>query len=94
MGKKLYIRNLGTIMNVDKLEEMFSSVGEVIAASIEFKNIREKLYRVAYITMETAQQASEGIERFHGQTLNGDSLVVTLDMPHVPVLAGIKTRKK
>lgn len=83
MANKLYIRNLGHIETADKLEEMFSSVGDVVAASMEFKTIRDKPYRVAYVTMATAEQATEGIERFHGFKTNGDSLVVTLDIPHV-----------
>ena len=94
LGNKLYVRNLGSIVNVDKLEEMFSSVGEVTSAKIETKSILDRLYRVAYITMETAQQAAEGIERFHGQKLNGDSMVVTLDIPHVPLFAKPKSKSK
>lgn len=94
LANTLYIRNLGTLVNSDKLEEMFSSVGEVIAASIELKSIRERLYRVAYVTMSTAQQAAEGIERFHGQKINGDSLVVTLNVPHVPSAIKSKSQTK
>lgn len=84
MGKRLYVRNLDVLVDSDRLEQIFSSVGEVTMASVEVKTVREKPYRVGYVEMNTEQEAADGIERFHGHKLNGLELVVTEDIPHVP----------
>lgn len=84
MGKRLYIRNLDERVDSDTLEEMFSSVGDVSSAKVEVKEVRNRQYRVGYVEMRTDQQAMDGIERFHGLKMNGQTLVVTEDVPHVP----------
>jgi RNA recognition motif-containing protein len=85
MGKKLYVRNLNDLIDSDTLEEMFSAVGTVMAASVEVKQVRGNDYRVGYVEMTTEQEAVDSIDRFHGQKCQGLVLVVTEDKPHVPV---------
>lgn len=92
MGNRLSIRNLGDIINTDTLEEMFSSVGDVLHTRIEIKCIRGNDYRVGYVEMETEQQAADGIDRFHGQKKHGAILVVTEDKPHIPLVKASKSK--
>lgn len=95
MEKRLYIRNIHDVVDADRLIELFSSVGDVVAATVEIKLIRETNYRVGYVEMATEQQAADGIQRFHGQKIEGQNIVVTEDKPHVPGPAPlVKTRPK
>lgn len=94
MGNRLAIRNIGDLINSDILEEMFSSVGDVLNSRIEVKCIRGNDYRVGYIEMENEQQAIDGIDRFHGQKKHGAVLVVTEDKPHVPLAKKTVTKEK
>lgn len=86
MGKRLYVRNLSDTIDSDLLEEMFSSVGDVISAIVQIKNVRGKDYRVGYVEMSSESEASDGIDRFHDQKKHGLVLTVTEDTPHVPIL--------
>jgi RNA recognition motif-containing protein len=80
-------------MDSDDLEEMFGSVGDVTSAIVEIKSVRNRDYRVGYVEMGTDQEAFDGIERFHGQKMGGQVLVVTEDIPHVPGSSLLEKKK-
>ena len=94
MGKKLYVQNLDGLVDSALLNDMFSSVGEVLNASVEIKTARGNDYRVGYVEMSTRQEALDGIDRFNGQKKYGTILVVTEDRPHIPLLPILKNSKK
>ncbi|MES2855008.1 MAG: RNA-binding protein [Bdellovibrionota bacterium] len=84
MGRKLFVRNLGTIIDSGTLEDMFSSVGDVEACVVEMDTKSGSPRRVGYVTMTTEEGAKDGIERFNGFNKDGLHLIVTEDLPHVP----------
>lgn len=94
MNRRLCVRNLDEIMDSMKLDEMFGCVGEVTAVTVETREINGRGYRVGLVEMATEQAAQDGIDRYHNQKRNGNTLVVTLDKPHVPILVPAKKTKK
>lgn len=94
MGKKLYIQNLDGLVDSAILNDMFSSVGEVLNAAVEIKSARGNDYRVGYVEMSTRQEALDGIDRFNGQKKYGTVLVVTEDRPHIPIPTVSKKKPK
>lgn len=93
MGRRLYIRNLDLGVGSDRLEEMFSAVGDVKSVSVVLKLVRGINHRVAYVEMSSHQEALDGIERFHGHKFNGQELIVTEDKPHVPLTPVVRKKK-
>ena len=94
MGKKLYIQNLDGVVDSGILNDMFSSVGEVVNATVEVKTARGNDYRVGYVEMSTRQEALDGIDRFNGQKKFVNVLVVTEDRPHIPIITIPKKKSK
>jgi RNA recognition motif-containing protein len=94
MIKKLYIQNLDGLVDSAILNDMFSSVGEVLNAIVEVKSARGNDYRVGYVEMSTRQEALDGIDRFNGQKKYGTVLVVTEDRPHIPIPTAPKKKIK
>lgn len=94
LGNKLYVRNLGSAIDSSLLEDLFTTVGDVksVVVRLESKSGTERL--VAHIQMETEQQASDCIDRFHGHESHGQILIVTEDKPHVPDPNFQSSRKK
>ena len=94
MGKKLYIQNLDGVVDSGILNDMFSSVGEVVNATVEVKSARGNDYRVGYVEMSTRQEALDAIHRFNGQKKFVNVLVVTEDRPHIPIITVPKKKPK
>ncbi len=94
VGKKLYVQNLDGLVDSALLNDMFSSVGEVLNAQVEVKSARGNDYRVGYVEMSTRQEALDGIDRFNGQKKYGTILVVTEDRPHIPLMPVLKKKVK
>jgi RNA recognition motif-containing protein len=84
LGKRLYIRNLEMITDSAQLEAMFTCVGDVMSATASTETCNGKERRVGYVEMATEQEAVDCIDRFHGKSENGRTLVVTEDKPHIP----------
>ncbi len=85
MSNILVIQNFGNDVDASDLEDLFATVGDVESAVVEMKTSRSgSQLRVGYVQMSTVESARHCIERFHGQTKNGLSMVVTSDQPHVP----------
>ncbi len=94
MSTKLYIRNLGNLVDSSELEDMFTTVGEVKSAVVEVVETTSSPRRVGYVQMATEQEARDGIDRFNGQEQDGLILIVTKDEPHTPIIAVPKTKAR
>jgi hypothetical protein len=81
---RLFIRDFAPQADVFELEGLFSNVGNVRKATLQEQVLKGVLRQVAYIEMSSPEEASDCIERFHGMTVDGYTLTVTADKPHVP----------
>lgn len=86
MGTALFVRNLSEDIDSSELTSLFEAVGEVMSSSVRMDMVRGVERRVGFVQMATAQQALDGIDRFHGFRTHGEVLVVTSDQPHIPVI--------
>jgi RNA recognition motif-containing protein len=85
MGKRLFVRNLGSAIDATGLEDLFMTVGNVEKADVVLDEETGASRGYGYVEMSTEQEAVDCISRFHGQKANGSILIVTEDKPHVPI---------
>ena len=81
MIKKLYVRNLARSMNSSSLEDIFTTVGDVVSSLIPVDPSTGVSLCVGYVEMSTEQQAADCIDRFHGHKIGGQVLSVQEDKP-------------
>jgi RNA recognition motif-containing protein len=84
VGKKLFVRNLGSNVDSSELEDMFNGVGDVESCVVQIDTSSGSPRRVGYVTMASDEGARDGIQRFNGTPKDGMTLIVTEDLPHVP----------
>lgn len=94
MGTGIFVRNLSEEIDSSELTSIFEEVGDVTSTTIRIDVVGGIERRVALVHMATAQQALDGIGRFHGYRTHGSILTVTSDLPHVPVVRPSKPKVK
>ncbi|MEI6713438.1 MAG: RNA-binding protein [Verrucomicrobiota bacterium] len=81
MGTKLYVGNLAFTMTEGELEDLFRQVGDVTEVQIIFDKFTNKSRGFAFVTMATDAAASEAVNKFHGQAVEGRPLTVNEARP-------------
>jgi len=84
MSHRLFVRGFSAETEAGFLEDLFGNVGTV--KKIEMRTILAGgIPRpVSYIEMSSAEEVRDCIDRYHGKTADGQTLIVTEDKPHVP----------
>ncbi|HPC74000.1 MAG TPA: RNA-binding protein [Syntrophales bacterium] len=81
MAKKLYVGNLSNDVTEEDLKTHFSTLGNVMSATI----IRDKLTGMGkgfgFVEMETDEAAREAIGKLSGSSLRGKTIVVNEARP-------------
>lgn len=77
MSAVFYVNNLDQSADLEKLEYLFTTVGDIKSLKLE---IHEKTTRgYAVVEMETEQQAMDCIERFTGFSALGRALSLSVE---------------
>ena len=84
MLTKLYVRNLPAEFDSSDLEDLFTTVGNVLTATIEMDPTTGQSRGHGRVEMSCEREAADCIERFNGYPLQGATLIVHEDKPHVP----------
>ena len=81
MGKKLYVGNLPYSVNDQKLNEMFSSVGEVTSAKVitDYDSGRSKGF--GFVEMANDDDAKKAITQLDGKDFDGRAIKVNEARP-------------
>lgn len=77
-GNKLFIGNIGFDMSEKDLEEMCDKYGKVMEARLAVDRFTRKPQGFAFITMETASDASKCVEGLDGKEVDGRPLTVQI----------------
>jgi hypothetical protein len=83
VANTVLISNLPSCVDASALEDMFSSVGNVVNARIAYDTLTGKSMERGYVEMCSAEEVQNCILRFNGQTKSGRTLIVREDKPHV-----------
>lgn len=88
MGKKLYVGNLPFSASDTSLTEFFSQAGTV--ESVRIVNDREtgRSRGFGFVEMSSEDEATEAIEKFNGQPMEGRALTVNEARPQEPRTGG------
>jgi RNA recognition motif-containing protein len=84
LGTALLVSNLPASVDASTLEDMFTMIGNVKAARIEYDVQTGVSKGRGYVEMFTPEEAENCISFFHGQEKLGQRLAVREDVPHVP----------
>ncbi len=76
MGTRLYVGNLSFNTSKESITAAFSSVGEVVEVAVPTDRETGQARGFAFVTMGSAQAASEAIARMDGTMLDGRPLRV------------------
>jgi len=81
MGKKLYVGNLPYSVNDQKLNEIFSAVGEVVSAKVitDYDSGRSKGF--GFVEMANDGDASKAISQLDGKDFDGRAIKVNEARP-------------
>ena len=93
MSHTVLVSNLSASITESTLEDMFTSVGNVIRAHIDFDASTGASKGRGCVEMHTAEEVQDCILHFHGQVKHGKALIVRDDKPFVPT-APAKSRRK
>lgn len=78
METEIYVGNIADSVTEQDLEELFGQVGDVVAEKIIRDRISGQPRGFGFVTMGSAEEAEEAIERLNGQELHGRYLKVAL----------------
>jgi RNA recognition motif-containing protein len=84
LGTALLVSNLPPSVDASMLEDMFTMVGNVKAARVEYDNDTGLSKGRGFVEMFTPEEAENCILHFNGQDKFGQRLAVREDVPHVP----------
>ena len=77
MSSKLYVGNISFNMEEEKLEEVFSSYGEVKSTKIIKDRDTGRSRGFAFVEMSSEEQAQEVISQLDGQEVEGRNIRVS-----------------
>ena len=81
MEKKLYVGNLPYSVNDEKLNEMFSAVGEVVSAKVitDYDSGRSKGF--GFVEMSSPEEATKAISTLDQKDFDGRAIKVNMAKP-------------
>jgi RNA recognition motif-containing protein len=85
LGTKIRISNLPLQVDSGELEDMFMSVGNVVATSIDRDQASGVSLGIGFVEMASEEEMRNCVEHFNGQNKQGNRLSVREDKPHVAV---------
>jgi RNA recognition motif-containing protein len=84
MGNKLFVGSLSWDTTDTTLRDFFSTVGNVISASVIMDRQTGKSKGFGFVEMETAEKANEAIEQLNGKELDGRNVNVREALEKAP----------
>jgi hypothetical protein len=93
MDNTLYVSHSGQTMDLSQLEDLFSTVGDVLDTRLEINPASTKAAKMGVFKISTAQQALDCTEQFHGHMISGFLLSVKLQPPQ-PMVANLAVKKR
>jgi len=81
VNKKLYVGNLLYEVSDEDLKTHFSTVGNVISATVIRYRDTDRSKGFGFVEMETEEEAKKAIETLNGQDFKGRKLVVSEARP-------------
>lgn len=76
MSNKIFVANFPFRVTQDDLHELFEPFGEVVSAKVATDRETGRSRGFGFVEMQTAEQASEAIEKLNGTDLDGRPLAV------------------
>ncbi len=80
-NNKLYVGNLPFASTAQDLEALFGQVGTVSVVEIIFDKFTGRSRGFAFVTMGNAEEAQQGVDKFHGHEIEGRALSVNIARP-------------
>jgi RNA recognition motif-containing protein len=84
MFTSLKISNLPPVVSKSDIEGMFSMIGNVREAKIVYDENTGLSLGVAIVEMSTEEEAQDCILHYNGKNLDGKTIFVRANAPHVP----------
>lgn len=84
MNKKLYVGNLPYKTTSEQLQQMFAQAGSVTSATVISDKFSGRSKGFGFVEMATDDDASNAINMFNGQEMEGRKLVVNEARPMTP----------
>jgi len=76
MSNKIFVANFPFRVTQDDLHELFEPFGEVVSAKVATDRETGRSRGFGFVEMQTAEQASEAIEKLNGHEMDGRPLAV------------------
>nr|MBC7245046.1 RNA-binding protein [Chloroflexota bacterium] len=81
MTKKLYVGNLNYSVTADALRNLFTTIGEVVSATIISDRMTNVSKGFGFVEMATDEAARDAINRLNGQEFEGRQITVAEARP-------------
>ncbi len=81
MAKKLYVGNLSYSVTDGSLRELFSSVGEVVSATVITDRMTGRSRGFGFVEMVDSTAAQQAIDQLNGRDLEGRAIKVAEARP-------------
>ena len=81
MATKLFVGSLSYGVDDDQLKEFFSSVGEVVSASVIKDRDTGRSKGFGFVEMSSEEEAKEAIKQLNNKELDGRSIIVNEAKP-------------
>ena len=78
---KLYVGNLNYDTTDERLQELFSSAGTVVSASVIKDKFSGRSKGFGFVEMSTPEEAQAGIDMYNGKTVDERDLTVNIARP-------------
>ena len=80
-NNKLYVGTLPFASTAQDLEALFGQVGTVSVVEIIFDKFTGRSRGFAFVTLASAEEAQQAVEKFHGHEIEGRALAVNIARP-------------
>ena len=81
MNRCFYVNNLDPAADINEMEWLFTTVGDVESFTVETPDQSGVSRRMGVIQMASESQATNCVERFHGYRFQGMTLTITRQRP-------------
>jgi cold-inducible RNA-binding protein len=78
---RLFVGNLSYQTTENDLQDCFSQAGVVTSVNLMMDKVTGKSRGFAFVEYATAEEASKGVELFHGKDFQGRALTVNVARP-------------
>jgi cold-inducible RNA-binding protein len=94
MNKKLFVGNIAFGTAPETIRELFSSVGTVEEVIPINDQQTGRPRGFVFVTMSTAEEAAQALERFHGYEVDGRALMVSEARPRVEKASNFESHRR